>query len=364
MKKVMEMKIIFSRKWTAWIFSVWILTLAIQPAMAQSSGISIALNNNAGSRSSVWFVQGEPTLIMNGFDLTPTSLRLPAVIDWVAIDVFLPADNQIADVVIYEDSNGGSPVDAKLVASTQTRINASGVHQVSFSNPVVINSSIIWIGFYLPVGVQFLADRQGSSLLSYWAWTPGLRFDLTNLTTAQILGPADGSSPVSINMGGIARITARATTANSRVAEAYRFEQSNPSPSGTDVLTNYNGCPTLFYDQTDLLITLKGEVQANCAELESWHSPLVPAGYTRRSNSRGIVYDITFMNKIGQVITPDLAGAVTHCVTPALDEQAKAVVGLAHGSPKLWEFLPSQQMGNLVCAEVIRGGLLSYFTPN
>ena len=68
----MEMKIIFSRKWTAWIFSVWILTLAIQPAMAQSSGISIALNNNAGSRSSVWFVQGEPTLIMNGFDLTPT----------------------------------------------------------------------------------------------------------------------------------------------------------------------------------------------------------------------------------------------------------------------------------------------------
>ena len=358
------MNFIFIRKWTAWILVLLILSVAIQPVMAQSSGISIALNNNAGSRSSVWFVQGEPTLIMNGFDLTPTSLRLPAVIDWFSIDVFLPANNQIAEVVVYEDSNGGSPVDAKLIASTQTRINASGVHQVSFTNPVVVNSSIIWVGFYLPEGVQFLADRQGASLLTYWAWTPGLRFDLTNLSTAQILGPSDGSSPVSINMGGIARITARATTANSRVAEAYRVEQANPSPSGTDVLTNYDGCPTLFYDQTDLLITLKGEVQANCAERESWHSPLVPVGYTRRTNSRGIVYDITFMNKLGQVITPDLASAVSHCVTPAIEEQDKAVIGLAYGSPKLWEFLPSQKIGNLVCAEVKRGGLLSYFTPN
>ncbi|MEO0563020.1 MAG: hypothetical protein AAF125_13010, partial [Chloroflexota bacterium] len=52
--------------------SLFLAVLAI-PASSQNR---VFLNNNAGINNSIWEIQGEPTLIMNGFDLTPTSLRL------------------------------------------------------------------------------------------------------------------------------------------------------------------------------------------------------------------------------------------------------------------------------------------------
>jgi hypothetical protein len=110
--------------------------------------------------------------------------------------------------------------------------------------------------------------------------------------------------------------------------------------------------------------TYDNQVVTSCQEYPSWHAPRAPSGYTRRTNARGIVYDITFYNDDGEVLTNPVEFPITHCVTPALEEQETAVIGIAYGSPRRWELLPSERFGNLVCAEVYRGGSLSYFTPN
>lgn len=341
-----------------------LFVLIAMPASAQI-GNRIILSNNAGLNSSIWVIQGEPTLVMNGFDLTPTPLQLPVVIENINIDIFAAVPNELVDVVVYEDSNGGSPQDATLVASTQTTIPAAGVFTVEFPAPVVVNSPIVWIGFYLPVGTQFRADRQGSSVLTYWGWTPENRFDLRDLSSAQIFGPSDGSSPVNINLGGIARIRAEAVTANTTVTEAFFNESQNAIPTDNlSYLINYSDCPTLFKDESDVTITYGNTLSSYCREVESWNAPTPPTGYTRRTNSRNIVYDLAFFTDKGEVITGTLPYPVTHCVTPALEEQEFAVIGVAYGSPRRWELLPSERFGNLVCAEVPRGGSLSYFTPN
>ena len=48
----------------------------------------VILTNNIGDQSSIWGITDEPTLVMNGFNLSPTSLRLPVVIDSITIEIF------------------------------------------------------------------------------------------------------------------------------------------------------------------------------------------------------------------------------------------------------------------------------------
>ena len=184
-----------------------LLTLLLFSALALPAAAGdIVLNINTGSDSTVWFVSGEASLVMNGFDLTPLNLALPAAIDRVSIAVNTPVPGASIDLLIYEDGNGGSPIDARLVSQTQVDIRQPGTFIYQFPTPVTITQPVVWIGFYLPVDFRFLADTSGSSVLTYWAWNAGTRFNVNDLASAQILGPADGSAPVNINMNGKARI--------------------------------------------------------------------------------------------------------------------------------------------------------------
>lgn len=345
--------------------ALFLLALLTLPVSAQSN--RIILDNNFGTSSSLWQIQGEPTLVMNGFDLTPTSLRFPVIIENINIDIYIPKPNEIVDVVVYQDPNGGSPVDATLVAQTQTVIDRAGVFVVNFPEPVIVDAPAVWIGFYMPVGMEFRADRQGSSVLTYWAWTPQSRFNLRDLSTAQILGPSNGTSPVNINLEGVARIRAEARTADNTIAEGFYNDRETIDPSTInplDYLINYAGCPTLFKDESDVVVSLNSSVSATCREVESWNAPRSPSGYTRRTTLRGVVYDVAFYTDGGNVITGDLDVPITHCVVPAANEREVAVIGIAYGAPRRWEFLPTEVFGNLACAEIPRGGSISYFTPD
>jgi hypothetical protein len=129
----------------------------------------------------------------------------------VSISVNKPVPGGAVTAVVYQDTNGGSPVDATLVGQTSVNIASAGVFTAVFPTPVQVNAPVVWVGFYLPVNFEFLADQSGSSVLTYWAWTPGGTFDLTRLSSASVLGPANGTAPVNLNMNGIARITAEIT---------------------------------------------------------------------------------------------------------------------------------------------------------
>ena len=235
-----------------------LLTVGLVPQAASAQDGRIRLNNNAGVTSDVWEIQGEPSLVINGFDLTPTSLRLPAVIESASIDLVNVIPNSVYDVVVYQDPNGGSPVDAELVGFEQVTFTDAGVQTVQFDPPAVVSASVVWIGFYMPVGTEFRSDGQGTSVLTYWAWTPENTFNLSDLSSAQVLGPSDGSDPVLLDIGGIARITGVASAANpttitdtsANVAREY-FSGAD-AERATDYLTNYEGCPTLFFDTATL----------------------------------------------------------------------------------------------------------------
>jgi hypothetical protein len=260
------------------------------------------------------------------------------------------------ELVIYQDANGGSPVDAQLVASSTFTINSSGSFRAVLPTPVTVTQRAIWVGFYLPVDFSFFADTSGSSVLTYWGWTPGSTFTLSNLASAQVFGPADGSAPVNIDMNGKARITVEATGSNSG-----GFVSQEVGASGIDasVLTPYSGCPNLSYDTGDEFISLEDAVNLSCQITPSWQSPANPIGYARR----GDLYDIVIFKSDGYVVYSRLDIAVTHCIRPAAEDLATAVIGNGYGAPRTWRILPTQRFGDLICAEVRYGGKISYFVP-
>ncbi|MFZ4816369.1 MAG: hypothetical protein ACOYL5_17675 [Phototrophicaceae bacterium] len=337
------------------------LVLSAVPAFAQSNRIN--LNNNFGSGNEIWSIQGEPSLVMNGFDLTPTSLTLPVIIENVSIDIYIANALDVAEAVVYADANGGSPQDATLIASTQLVFTGQGRFTATFPTPVITDSPIVWIGFYMPVGTQFLSDRQGRSVLTYWAWTPDALFDLRRLSNAQILGPSDGSAPVNLNIGGVARITATARSANGVVVDNFYRQFDQTATDDLSYLINYAGCPGLFKDEGDLRYPYNGSISPGCIEVESWNAPRSPTGFFRKSNSRGSVFDVAFYNERGLTYPNEIPYPVTHCIPADSADLDTAVMGVAWGVPRQWELLPTQRFRNLICAELPRGGGISYFVP-
>ena len=346
---------------------LFFLALIIGPA----NGGDVVLSVNSGADNTVWFVSGEPSLVMNGFDLGPLNMQLPATIDRVSIDVNTPVPGASIDLLIYEDGNGGSPIDARLVSQTQVNIQQAGTFTHVFSTPVTISQPVVWVGFYLPVDFRYLADTSGSSVLTYWAWTPGGRFDVNNLSSAQIFGPADGSAPVNIDLNGKARITAEITGANGSTVGGIAPTTLGDGPivqlfGGATVDLSImqpflmNECDTLYRDSEDIAVTYRSGISVLCKRLWPGYSPPDPAGYFRRQ----ILYEITFFQADGLVLSDWLPVKVTHCISPHPDDLDKAVVGQASGVPRIWEIRPTLRYGNLVCAEIGRSGLLSYFIPS
>jgi hypothetical protein len=318
------------------------------------------LTNNANTGNSVWFISDEPSLVMNGFDLTRFGVTTPATIDRVSIDVDSPVPGAPIQLVVYQDANGGSPVDATIVKQAQVDIRQTGVFTAQFNPPITITQPVVWVGFYLPIDFRFRADTSGSSVLTYWAWTDGGRFDVTNLSSAQVLGPGDGSAPVNINMNGIARITAEITgpAGSSNLVDAPILQVVPSDTPDINLMRQYDGCQTLRWDTADVQVSLRDSIDLFCREIWPGFAPRTPDGYIQRQ----LLYDVIVFDDRSNVIQY-LDFKVTHCIEPFPDDLNYAVVGWAQGNPKQWMIMPTVRYGNLVCAEVDGSGLMSYFIP-
>jgi len=330
------------------------------------------LSNNVGDANEVFFITGEQTLVMNGFDLSPLGLGLPATIDKISIAVDTPVAGASATAVVYQDANGGSPVDATLIGQTPVNITQSGVFTVTFPTPVSVTAPVVWVGFYLPVNFRFLADQSGSSVLTYWAWTTGSTFNLASLSTAGVLGPANGSAPVNLDMKGIARITAEITGSGTvpTVNPSVTGTPGTPVPGLVTTLVTSSGgedlsvlrtyppaCDTLMWDSADVGVTYNGSISVRCTAIWPGFAPAAPSGYERKH----LYYDLTFFDDQGNVLSDRLPVPVTHCIVANPADIDRAVVGLASGSPRKFEILTTLRTGNLICAEVFQSGGLSYF---
>lgn len=363
-------------------FSILIATLALVVVSAWNTGSveagTVTISNNSGDTSSSFFIDGEATLVMNGFDLTPLNVSLPAVIDVVTIAVQTPVADAPIQVVIYEDANGGSPVDATLVSQTQITIQSAGTAIVTLPQPVTINSPVVWVGFYLPVGFRFFGDNSGSSVLTYWGWTAGGSVNLADLSSAAVLGPADGTSPVGIDMGGVARITAEITPANDagftgngeNAAGVPIGIQIEGGAADLSIMSTYEYCgDRLLYDPQDIKISAQDRFSLHCrADLGSFSPgefinqdelPAEVPSYERR----GFFYEVFVNGETAPGSSEELLVPVTHCLRPEQGELDTAVIGVAYGAPREWEMLPTVRYGEWVCAEVTHQGFLSYFVP-
>ncbi|MFN8451137.1 MAG: hypothetical protein U0521_21800, partial [Anaerolineae bacterium] len=194
------------------------------------------------------------------------------------------------------------------------------------------------------------------SVLTYWAWTPGGTLDLNNLASAQVIGPADGTAPVNINMNGIARITAEITGANGTGGTG---TQTPPGQGSVNlaVMQPYELCQDVSHDLDDEYISYQNAINLHCRTVAAYLSPPAPAGYTQRS----ALYDIIAF-KDGGAVEKDLLVRVTHCIRPAAGDINNAVIGSAYGNPRQWHILTTQRFGDLICAEVSHIGNLAYFT--
>lgn len=351
---------------------MWLALAA--PALAGSTTISL----NSGAGSGTFVIRDEPTLVMNGFDLGAQNLAFPVTIDAVTIDVVRPVIGQPVTVVVYADPNGGTPQDAQLIARADVAINDTGVVRIVLPQPATTSSRIVWAGFYLPVDFRFRADQSGNSVLTYWAWTPNSVIDLNNLANAAIFGPGDGSGPVNIAMGGIARINIELNQADGRTGAPPTF---GGAPLGQQIVTDaqadlnllngYDGCPNVRFDPSDIQFGGGGTFTLHCRVEPAPMQPgiigninLVPAsvpGFERR----GLTYQI-FANGDYQKIPEDatlMKTPVTHCILPNAGDINQAVIGIAYGVPHKWYILPTQRYGDFVCAEVTHTGPMSYFVP-
>ncbi len=314
------------------------------------------LSNNSGSGNSPWTIQGEPSVVITGFDLNSLGIQRPAVIDKISIVVQTPVAGSAVTAVVYQDANGGSPVDATLAGSEQFTISQAGTFTATFTTPVTVTQPVVWVGFSLPVGFSFQADTSGTSVLTYWAWTPGGTFDLSKLSTAQVLGPADGTAPVNIAMTGKARITAEITGAGGTTGTTGTQTPTGQGSVDMGVMAYYLGCDNLSHDTADEYVSYGDAINLHCSTVPFWETPGAPAGYTQR----GVLYDVVAFKENGNVERDFLLG-VTHCIRPAAEDLATAVVGSAYGQPRTWQILTTERFGDLICAEVRHSGNITYF---
>ena len=371
---------------TSALFLVIYLTVSI------SSAQTTVLSNNTGDGNSSWFVEGEQTLIINGYDLTPLNLAFPIQVNAITIAIEEAVPGASATMVVYSDDNGGSPADAVLQGQAQITIDSNGSVRVPFAQPVILNSPVMWAGFYLPVDTRFFADTSGSSVLTYWGWTPGSTLDLANLGSAQIFGPSDGSASVNLDLGGVARMSVEIQqNASGEAADPNATPETvnanpntltaNPGQVGVQIvaqssanlsiLQRYPYCgELLFFDPEDIGISGRDTFDLYCrADLGPW-SP----GQVRNDDQiapgiasmerRGFLYEIfgggaySKPNSSEELVVP-----VTHCIRPEQIDLNQAVLGIAYGAPRQWDILPSVRYGEVICAEVTHTGFLSYFIP-
>ncbi len=366
------------------LLSTTLLAVIVMMTGSSQAG-DFVLSNNSGSSSATFFISGEPSLVMNGFDLQPLGIPRPTQLDRVSIDVVSPVAGQSATVVVYQDADGGDPVNATLVGQQAVNITQSGIFTATFNPPLNISQPVIWVGFYLPVDFEFRADRSGTSVLTYWGWSPGTTFDLTNLANAQVFGPGDGSEPVNINMNGIARITAELDTGGA-VATSLPTATSQSSVSGgrltfverdaqdrivqvvgdpntnLSMMTSYGdffGCGNLYYDTDDIRVNYQFGIQLGCKESIPQLQPAPPDGYVRV----GKTYNVTIFGLVSPG-TDIIPYPLTHCINMSDTFQDRAVLGLAYGAPHEWEILPTIRFGNFVCTDINYAGAISAFVPS
>ena len=155
---------------------ILLLLLSISPVAAGD----IVLNINSGEESDVFWIEGEPSLVINGFDLSAYAEQMPLALDAVTLSVETPVPGGRVIVAIYEDATGGAPHDATLVYRQLASINSAGrrAHRAGKSPDLsrkVLHGSV----FICQFGFRFHADMSGESAYTWWAWTPGGTFDLT-----------------------------------------------------------------------------------------------------------------------------------------------------------------------------------------
>jgi hypothetical protein len=335
--------------------------MVIVPVYADETLLSV----NSGANNHTFTVQGEASLVMNGFDLTPLNVLRPATLKTVTLTVKAAVAGQTSvDLVVYEDWNGGSPVDATLAHRETVTINSAGAITFTLNDPPVINAPVLWIGFYLPVGFKFDADESGSSVLTYWGWTPGGTFDLDNLSSAQVFGPGDGRDPVNVDMNGIARITATIDSANAAAGTPVIVQplqiQGTDEPN-MSVMIEYPACHGVEWDSADEYDATRNAIDIFCRTLPPWNAPPAPQGYTLRGNA---VYNISIWGDDGENVDYVLDQFITHCVKPDPGDVGSTVLGVAYGAPLAWHILPSVRYGDRVCAELPHEGHLGQFTPD
>lgn len=352
----------------SFIVLLWLMFAKTSPIPA-NAGQYLLTNNGDGFKT--WTIVGEPTLVMNGFDIPTFGLTPPITIDTVRMSVAQPVLGQSVEAVIYQDFNGGNPQDAVLVTRQTFFITQSGVFIGRLSAPVSITAPVVWVGFYMPVGFKFRGDLSGKSGLTYWAWTPNSTFDLSNLRSAAVFGPGDGSAPVNLNMAGIARITAEITPSNNQVprglnpvsavttgSTSLSTQIVGNSTTNLSPMVQYNNCQGVYYDTGDTSVNYRGGVQVFCNTVYTHFVIPAPAGFAQR----GLLHDISLYGLPVENQSP-LPFPITHCIRPLAIDTTTAVIGIAYGTPRRWEILPSVRFNDLVCAEMRHIGFISYFVP-
>ena len=350
-------------------------TIAALPVAAEDA----LLSNNSGAENAVFYIQDEPSLVINGFDLTPVGVQLPTAIIAVSISVDAPVPGSFIQLVIYQDANGGSPVDATLVYRQPVSLDAAGVNRVVLDKPALITEPVVWVGFYLPIDFRFHADQSGSSVLTYWAWTPGGSFDLASLASAEVLGPGDGSDPVGIAMDGIARITAETRTPEyDEMAAAFTLTEQLPEQLASTVaqdlsaLRVYDNCDLLLHDPADHSLNVARSFPLDCRVAEAYEAPnqiANPADQILEADRAGPLYKLSTYLSDDQRVPgrfSQLPVRVTHCMRVPSGDLERAVIAEVRESEtagERWFILPTARINDVICAEVSVAHYLSYFVP-
>ena len=349
-----------------------VLSIALVLAAVPATAGDTILSNNSGPENAVFYIEGEPSLVINGFDLTPLGLPLPVAMDIVSIAVNQPVPGGAVELVVYQDGNGGSPIDATLVYRQPVALEQAGINQITLNEPAIITEPVVWVGFYLPVDFRFYADQSGSSVLTYWAWTPGGAFELESLANAAVLGPGDGSDPVGIAMNGVARISAELRTAESdEVLAGVPIGQQLQAtePQNTSIMRPYDNCESLLYDPEDIAISAESSFTIDCFIVGEFDAPtyVINPDDQRLNLQRGgalFKLDARIPQKQHAPGAVNwLPVPVTHCLRVPEGDLETAVLGEAHFVPEKWIILPSVRFGDMVCAEVTVSNYIAYFTP-